>query len=56
MCKKIVFSLKEIKEAIKQADANIKLEEVHVQQKVEPKNNNVKILKRGNNYDKRPLG
>ena len=48
------INLKKIREAIKQADANIKFEET--ENKEETKNtSHIKSLKRGNNYD-RPLG
>lgn len=48
------ISLKEIKEAIKQADANINFE--NVKNDLPKHKNNTKTLKRSNNYGKRPLG
>lgn len=49
------INLKKIREAIKQADANIKFEEI--ENKEETKNTpHTKTFKRGNNYDRRPLG
>lgn len=45
------INLEKIREAIKQADANIKFEEVK-----DNFENKIKTLKRGNNYDRRTLG
>lgn len=50
------ISLKKIREAIKQADANIKFEEININQKKIKTQDKTKILRRGNNYDRRTLG
>lgn len=50
------INLKKIKEALKQAEANIKFEEVERHESHNNENDKVKTFKRGNINDKRPLG
>ena len=51
-----IINLKEIKEALKQADANLGFEEVKLDYENNKTESKTKTLKRSNCYDKRPLG